>query len=244
VTDRQDPIPNREPQGAAGDGTPSPRRPIWALPALILGLLIALWIVGLLVDFIQQAWADPGGREVHTMVLGFFLPVLVPLSVILIVAGGLPAIRPWTAKRPWLRLVWVGSVLALGVSACTIPWAITEPPDDFGSGSGTVYGLPGQQGNWFGRVDCTGTIASGLDLVAKVAARDSHLDRDFEVNAKITGDDAEMVIWVDRIGATSFADILKLEPGGATGTIKSQPVSILHVDDAPSRVSLSWTCRP
>jgi hypothetical protein len=200
--------------------------------------------VSLLVDFVANAWADPGGRDVSTMMLGYFLPVLVPLSAILIVAGGLAVIRPWTAKRPWLRLVWVGGVLMLAVSACTIPWLITDPPDDFGSGSGSVYGLPGHQGLWCGRVDCTGTIAAGLDLVARVRARDSDLGKDYEVNASITGNHAEIVIWVDRIGATSAAKILKLEPGGATGTIISEPVSILHVDDPPSKVSLSWSCRP
>jgi hypothetical protein len=105
----------------------SNRRPKWALPALILGLLIALWILGLDVDFVLSTWADPSRRVVRTMVLGFVLPFIVPLSAILLIPGGLGVLRPWTAERPRLRLVWIGGVLIFAVCAFTVPWLVTGP---------------------------------------------------------------------------------------------------------------------
>jgi hypothetical protein len=170
VRGSQDPIPGSETQGTSRDDARSDRRPIWALPVLILGLLIALWIVSLLVDFVASAWADPGGRDVSTMMLGYFLPVLVPLSAILIVAGGLAVIRPWTAKRPWLRLVWVGGVLMLAVSACTIPWLITDPPT-------TSVAVPDRSMGFRASKDCGtgGWIARGRSPPASTWLRGSVL---------------------------------------------------------------------
>lgn len=113
---------------APKDGPPEPR-PIWAIPALILGLLIAAWTVGLLVDFVASTWADPSGRIVHSMVLGYLLPFTVPLSAILLVAGGLGIARPLPAKRRrTLRRVWIVGVLIFAISAFTVPWLITTPP--------------------------------------------------------------------------------------------------------------------
>jgi hypothetical protein len=120
-----DPPPGWEAQ-AARDAA-SNRRPKWALPVLVLGLLIALWILGLDVDFVARTWADPSTRIVHTMVLGYVLPVIVPLSAILLIPGGLGVMRPWTAKRRWLRPVWIGGVLIFAASAFTVPWLITSP---------------------------------------------------------------------------------------------------------------------
>jgi hypothetical protein len=122
-----DPTPGPETQGPTRDDAASNRRPKWALPALILGLLIALWILGLDVDFVLSTWADPSRRIVRTMVLGYVLPFIVPLSAILLIPGGLGVMRPWTAKRPRLRLVWIGGVLILAVSAFTVPWLIAGP---------------------------------------------------------------------------------------------------------------------
>jgi hypothetical protein len=120
-----DPPPGWETQGPRHAA--SNRRPRWALPALILGLLIALWILGLDVDFVLSTWADPSRRVVRTMVLGYVLPLMVPLSAILLIPGGLGVMRPATAKRPRLRLVWIGGVLIFAVSAFTVPWLITSP---------------------------------------------------------------------------------------------------------------------
>ncbi len=174
------------------------------------------------------------------MALGYVLPIVIPTSGLLLVVGGLGVLRPWTAKRPILRVIWFGGVLILAVSAFTVPWLITSPPDDFAIGSASVDGLPGQGTIWYGTVACTGSVATGLALVAKVDARNSNGVEDYEVRARIVGDDAVMSIWADDVEAALPVGTLELDADENSGTIVSEAVSTPRLAH-PVIVTLSWT---
>jgi hypothetical protein len=121
-----EPVPGWEPAGlwsAPGRTTPD-RRPRWAIPTFVLGLLVAGGAVFFDAMYLARHLSPNASRYDAFALLPTI--VLVPLSAVLLGAGGLALIRPWAATRPWLKVVVVGAVLAWMVAGCFGPGVVTD----------------------------------------------------------------------------------------------------------------------
>jgi hypothetical protein len=99
------------------------RRPKWAIPVVLIGLLAAaaaLWFDAL---FLSRHLSSPSRYDSFAL-----LPViaLVPFGVICLLVGGLAAVRPMVRERPWIRIAVVIAVLAWAVVSCFGPGVVTD----------------------------------------------------------------------------------------------------------------------
>ena len=215
------------------------------------------WVVVTVISanyFIGQAAGDsPSLALAYFFMAGPFLLV----GPLFVMVGSLGWIRPWSGRRQWLRVAVPVAAIALFAVALQGPGLFFTKPVTHGTG--IVSGLPGQTSAWSGAVECTWSD-TWLRVVAAVpgttlsrqalsASRNPHAvaladegGAAFEINLDVYDDRTDLIVWSDGFGSPSAADTLAVEPGKARGSFLSEPDSILHVDDPPSIVNVTWDC--
>jgi hypothetical protein len=109
VTDSQDPPPERGIWEGLATAPPSTTVPRWAVPALVIGIGCYLAVAWISADY----FAGLAGGESPSLAMAYMfgqVPFLL-LGVPLMMAGALGIARPWTARRPWLRIPIVAAVI-------------------------------------------------------------------------------------------------------------------------------------
>jgi hypothetical protein len=113
------PVPRR-------DVPPPPppwRRPIWAIPAVVLGLLAAVAATGFDALFLERHLTTPGRYDSFVLMGNL---VLVPLAAVLLATGALAILHAEVQRRPWLRMAVLAVILAWAVGACWGPSLATD----------------------------------------------------------------------------------------------------------------------
>ena len=98
-----------EPSDRPPETGPSSVRPRWAVPVFVIGLLCSLVVAWVSAAYFAKL-ADgmpPSLGLGYTMALAPFLLVAPPLLWI----GALAIARPWSARRPWLKLAILVAVI-------------------------------------------------------------------------------------------------------------------------------------
>ena len=257
MTTSEDRPPDHDP--SPGWVTPPSAAPTdrrgWALPALVLGI-VCLVVVAIISAnyFIGQSAGDPPSLALaYTFMAGPFLLVGLPLVLV----GSFGWIRPWSGRRQRLRVAVPVAAIGLFVVALRGPGLLFTKPVTLGTGS--VSGLPGQTSAWSGAVECTwsdrwlrvvaGVPGSTLSRDALSTSRYPQAadlaDKDgaaYEIHLDVYDEETDLTVWSGDFGSPSEAASVAVEPGKARGRFVSEPDSILHFDDPPSIVDVTWDC--
>jgi hypothetical protein len=224
------------------DGSGRPRMPRWSLPALLLGIACSLATAWISVDAArgQTQGEGPSIAMVYMLRAAPFLLVGLPLMLI----GSVGAVRPWSRGRPWLPWASSGAVVLWFLLVVQGPTLLMSDPHV--RGTGTVDGLPGQGSPWSGAVECRRAGGSITTVVARVPVAGEGATMEFEVLLDVLGGDGSMVVGDAASGGGSYAGSARFEASEdrAHGQMAAFVQGILHRDDPPSVVAVTWDCGP
>lgn len=255
TSEQQDPLPPRvgwviQPKPSSSE------RPGWALPLLGAGFVCSLLVAK--ESFQYYASLARGVPPPVAQWAAWLEPVFLVVGLPLMLFGAPAAARPWSPRRPWLQAAVVAAVIVWFLVVLQGPALLFAKSGT--EGTGTVDGLPGQQVAWSGAVTCSGGQEAGREVVAAIPAaalsRDAlatSLYRDavkmadgdgtaYELHVNITGDRADFIVRSGGFGAGLSGATVDVAQDGTRGKVVSEPRWILHTDDPPSVVTLTWDC--
>ncbi|HEV8545562.1 MAG TPA: hypothetical protein VGQ64_04680 [Candidatus Limnocylindrales bacterium] len=122
MTEGQDPPPERGIWEGLPTKQPSTTVPRWAVPALVIGVACSFVVAWISADYLAglTRGESPSLAMAYMMSQTPFLLLGVPLLSF----GAMGVARPWTARRPWIRIV-----ILVAVIACVI--IVLQGPDLF-----------------------------------------------------------------------------------------------------------------